>query len=225
MRSDTWNACQSCGTCAQFQAKNLREPMKSHPIPQYPWQFVSQDLCMFESHTYLITTDRYSDFIEVDEVENTLASIIVTITEAHFARHGVPETILTDYGPQFIATEFKALCGKYQIQHITSSPYWPKANCKAEAVVKIVKRILKKSGHHNLREALLGFPNTPQAGHIMRPAQRSMGRRIRGLLPVSQDLSLPNDNTIPSVQETIATKRAKAKQHYDTMANSSLPPF
>ena len=128
--------------------------MKSHPIPQYPWwQFVSQDLCMFESHTYLITTDHYSDFIEVDKVKNTMASSIVTKTEAHFACHGVPETVLTDNGPQFIAAEFKALCGKYQIQHISSSPYWPKGNGKAEAAVKIVNGILKKSGHCNLQEA------------------------------------------------------------------------
>ena len=77
MQSDIRNACQSCGKCAQSQAQNSKEPMKSQPIPQYPWQFVSQDLCMFESHTYLVTVDHYSDFIEVDEVENTLSSTIV----------------------------------------------------------------------------------------------------------------------------------------------------
>ena len=123
--------------------------MKSHPILHYPGQFVSQDLCMFESHTYLITTDHYIDFIEVNKVADTLANPTVIKTEAHFTRHGVPETILTDNGPQFIATEFEALCGKYQIKHITSSPYWPKGNSKAEAAVKIVKRILKKAGHCN----------------------------------------------------------------------------
>ncbi|PFX35002.1 Uncharacterized protein K02A2.6 [Stylophora pistillata] len=180
---------------------------------------------MFKSHTYLITMDQYSDFIEVDEVENTLASTIVTKSEAHFARHGVHETILTDNGPQFIATELEALCGKYQIQHITSSPYWPKGNGKAEAAVKIVKRILKNSGSRHLQEALLTYRNTPQAGHIKSPTQRNTGRCIRGLLPVSQALLLSNDNTAASVQDTIAAKRAKAKEHYDTKANSNLPPF
>ena len=199
--------------------------MKSHPILHYPGQFIRQDFCMFESHTYLITTDHYIDFIEVDEVADSLANPTVTKTEAHFVRHGVPETILTDNGPQFIATEFETLCGNYQIKHITSSPYWPKGNSKAEAAVKIVKRILKKSGHCNLQEALLAYRTTPQAGHFMSPAQRSMGRHICGLLPVSQDLILPNDNTAPSVQETIASRRARAKQYYDTTPNSSLAPL
>ena len=58
-------------------------------------------------------------------------------------------------------------CRKYEIQHITSSPYWPKGNGKAEAAVKVVKRILKKSGEHNLHEALLTYRNTPQEGHTV----------------------------------------------------------
>ena len=223
MQSDIRNACQSCGKCAQFQAQNSKEPMKSQPIPQYPWQFVSQDLCMFESHTYLVTVDHYSDFIEVDEVENTLSSTIVAKAEAHIARHGVPEAILSDNGSQFIASEFKAFCEKYQIQHITSSPYWPKGNGKAEAAVKIVKRILKKSGKCNLQEALLTYRNTPLEGHFLSPAQRSMGRRTRGLLPVSRELLLPSDNTAQAVQESIASKSAKAKQYYDATASSTLP--
>jgi len=96
---------------------------------------------MVESHTYLVTIDHYSDFIEVDEVENTMSSTTVAKTEADI--------------------EIEAFCAKYQIQHITSSPYWPGGNGKAEAAVKIVKRILKKSGKCNLQEVLLTYRNTP----------------------------------------------------------------
>ena len=74
MKSDIQDLCHSCGRCAQFQTQNSKEPMKSQPIPEYPWQFVSQDLCEFESGAYLITTDHFSDFIEVDELDNTLSS-------------------------------------------------------------------------------------------------------------------------------------------------------
>ena len=223
MKSDIREVCRSCGKCAQFQVQNAKEPMKSQPVPEYPWQFVSQDLCAFESSNYLVTTDHYSDFIEVDELENTLSTTIAAKTEAHFARHGVPETILTDNGPQFIASDFERLCQRYQTNHVTSSPYWPKGNGKSEASVKIVKRILKKSGKNGLHEALLVYRNTPQEGHLLSPAQRSMGRRTRGLLPISKELLLPSDNTAEAVREAIATKRASAKQHYDTAAINTLP--
>ena len=57
----------------------------------------------------------------------------------------------------------------------------------------------------------------------MSPAQRSMGRRTRGLLPMSKELLLPSDNTTKVVQEAITTKRARAKQHCNTAASSTLP--
>jgi len=44
MKSDIREACRSCRKCAQFQVENAKEPMKSQPIPEYPWQFVSQGL-------------------------------------------------------------------------------------------------------------------------------------------------------------------------------------
>ena len=89
--------------------------------------------------------------------------------------------------------------------------------------MKIVKRILKMSGENGLHEALLVYRNTPQEGHLLSPAQRSMRRRTRGLIPISEVVLLPSDNTTEAVQEAIATKRARAKQHYDTAASSTLP--
>ena len=40
--------------------------MKTQPVPQYPWQFVGQDLLEFESDNYLVTVDHFSDVIELD---------------------------------------------------------------------------------------------------------------------------------------------------------------
>ena len=88
--------------------------------------------------------------------------------------------------------------------------------------MKIVKRILKKSGKNGLYEALLVYRNTPKEGHLLSPAQRSMGRRTRGLLLTSKGLLLPSDNTAKVVQEAITTKRARATQHSDTAASSTL---
>lgn len=123
MKAEIREACRACGKCAQYNTQNPKEPMQSQPIPMYPWQFISQDIGTFESTNYLITVDHYSDFIEVDELDNTLSSTITVKTEAHIARHGVPEVILTDNGPQFIANEYEQFCHTYQIQHRTSSPY------------------------------------------------------------------------------------------------------
>jgi hypothetical protein len=34
-----------------------------------------------------------------------------------FAGYGIPETIVTDGGPQFKSKEFEELCGKFMINH------------------------------------------------------------------------------------------------------------
>ena len=99
MQSAIKDMCQSCEKCHQFGRENTREPMKSQPIPQYPWQFISQDLFEFESSNYLVTVDHYSDFIELDELDNTLSSTVVKCSKSNFSRHGIPEILLSDNGP------------------------------------------------------------------------------------------------------------------------------
>ena len=103
MKSDIQDLCLSCGKyTAQFQTHNAIEPIESQPIPKYIWQFVSQDLREFEPGTYVVTTNHYSDYIEVDELDNTLSSTIAQKKEAQITRHGILETILSDNSPQFI---------------------------------------------------------------------------------------------------------------------------
>ena len=225
MANDIRAMCQSCGKCAQFGPQNPKEPMRSQPIPHRPWQYVSQDIASFDHGNYLITVDHYSDFIEVDELPNTLASTVVAKTEAHIARYGVFDTLLTDNGPQFIATEFEGMCQRYGIQHVTSSPYWPQGNGKAEASVKVIKSIMKKSGIPNLYEALLNHRNTSPTGHDLSPSQRCMGRRTNLPLPLADFHLAANVSPacLDAVPDAILAKRESAKTQYDKRNNHMLP--
>ena len=51
--------------------------MVSHKIPLLPWQCVSQELFSLNKEDYLITVDHYSDFIEMDKLHDTNASLLV----------------------------------------------------------------------------------------------------------------------------------------------------
>ena len=66
MSKDIEEFCHSCSTCTQYGKQAATKPMLSHPTPTLPWQFVSQDIFMFEHKQYLITVDHYSDFYESD---------------------------------------------------------------------------------------------------------------------------------------------------------------
>ena len=160
----------------------------------------------------MVTVDHYSDFIELDELDNTLSSTFRKCSKSIFSRHGIPEVLISDNGPQFISTEFAAFCDLYGITHITSSPYWPKGNGKAESAVKIVKTFMKKCTEIQL--ALLVYRNTPQEGHTLNPAQRSMGRRIRLNIPVTRDLLVPDKGLSKLVQSDISLKKQKRRKNF-----------
>ena len=145
--------------------------MLSHDIPDRPWSVVSQDILMWEGKWHLATTCHYSDWVEIDVLPNTLTATVEQLTKAHFARFGIPERLITDNGPQFISSEYKQFASEYGFEHVTSSPYWPQGNSKAEAAVKIVKRMYQKNKDIHL--ALLDYRNTPNMARNTRQLKGS----------------------------------------------------
>ena len=106
MSKDIEVVCQAYPTCAQYGVQAALEPMLSHLTPTQPWQFVSQDIFKLDLKQYLITVDRYSDFYKLDPLTNNQSSTIIDLTNAHFARYGIPLRCLTDSGPQFVSNEY-----------------------------------------------------------------------------------------------------------------------
>ncbi len=213
MRSAIQDTCHACSDCAKYQTQAQCKPMKSLPVPDLPWQLVSQDLFMHEDTHYLVTVDHYSDYVECDELENTLAKTVVKKTKQQFGRHWIPEQVHTDNGPQFTSNEYREFEKDYNFKHSTSSPYWTKGNGRAEAAVKVVKSMMKKTTDINL--ALLNYRNTPQRGHEFSPAQRLMSRCTRTQLPTSKELLKPKLTDPQRVRDQITMKREQAKYYYD----------
>ncbi|KAK2547488.1 hypothetical protein P5673_032529 [Acropora cervicornis] len=54
-----------------------------------------------------IIVDHYSDYIELDSLRgNTSANSVIRAMKRQFARHGIPEELITDNGPQFESHEY-----------------------------------------------------------------------------------------------------------------------
>jgi transposase InsO family protein len=102
--------------------------MKSIPLPSLPWEIISQDLFTLEQRSYLVTVCHFSDWVEVDELVDTLSTTIVNKTKVHFARFGIPRVCHTDNGPQFVGKAYKEFAKEYDFNHTTSSPYHPQGN-------------------------------------------------------------------------------------------------
>ena len=62
-----------------------------------------------------------------------------------FARHGIPEIVVTDNGPQYSSQTFTAFADAHGFTHRTRSPRYPQSNGVSGRDVKTIKGLLKKS--------------------------------------------------------------------------------
>ena len=92
-----------------------------------------------------MTVDYFSGFFEIDRLYDIKASTVIRKLEAHMARYGIPDEVLSESGSLHTSGEFKAFAKEYGFKHVTTSPYHHQTNGKVESAVKEVKMTLKKS--------------------------------------------------------------------------------
>ncbi|CAB4029512.1 PREDICTED: uncharacterized protein K02A2.6-like, partial [Paramuricea clavata] len=204
-----------CSVCAEFQVKQQNQPMQSHDVPDRPWSRVSTDLFTLGNKDYVVLVNSYSDFLEVGKLKGTTSSAIIEFLKEQFSRHGIPDVLVSDNGPQYTSREFTDFTTEWEIKHVTSSPYHARSNGKSEWGVKIAKNLFKKAQKDNKDPwlALLDYRNTPTEGVQTSPCQRLMSRRTRTPLPVATSLLYPEVSE--GIKERLQRKRQKAKSNFD----------
>ncbi|XP_062574516.1 uncharacterized protein K02A2.6-like [Saccostrea cucullata] len=199
------------------------EPMISHEIPARPWQTIGCDLFECEGKDYLILADYYSDYFEVERLHGKTGSSIIRMMKSQFARHGIPDRVISDNGPPFGSREFAEFSKSYEFEHVTSSPRYAQSNGKAENSVKIAKRLIHKCVMDGKDPflALLDLRNTPTQGIGYSPAQRIFGRRTKTLLPVAEHLLRPRyaDRT----REKLFERKERQTYYYNRGAKELKP--
>ncbi|KAL7881030.1 hypothetical protein SRHO_G00032840 [Serrasalmus rhombeus] len=170
---------ENCNVCLQHRAEQ-REPLLTTAVQERPWQRVGSDLFFWENSTYLLVVDYFSRYIEVAHLREATAETVVAALKEAFSRHGTPETVMSDNGPQFSSSVFQSFARAYGFAHVTSSPRYPQANGEAERAVATVKGLWKGGG--DKARALQIYRATPlESGYS--PAQLLMGRQIRSDIP------------------------------------------
>lgn len=225
MSKDIQEMIKCCQTCNKYKPSQQKFTMQTHKIPEYPFQIISMDVFFFTQNgkqmKYLVTVDHYSDFFELDILKDLSARSVIDCCKKNFARHGVPERVVTDGGTNFVNQEFTELSNIWSFVHITSSPNHPQGNGKAEATVKIAKKLLLKSteGNEDFWLNLLCLRNTPNKLNSS-PVQRLYSRRTRGVLPVVPSLLKPQ--VVKDVSEDIEKRRKDIKQTFDKRAKKAV---
>ena len=149
---------KNCGTCCKHQAPAI-QPLIPSSLPDLPWQRVGTDLFEYKQKPYLLIVDYHSRFIDIALLHNMSSATVIRHTKSIFARHSIPELVISDSGPQFHAECYKQFAEDYSFKHVTSSPYYPQGNGEAERAVGTIKRLVEKEEDPYL--ALLAYRSTP----------------------------------------------------------------
>ena len=180
---------QTVRNCSDCQANRCRAPLKvSNPCiwPTRPWQRLHVDFAgPFNEGMFLIVVDAKSKWMEAIQMSSTSANATITALRSLFATHGLPEEIVADNGPQFVAGELKDFLTAYGVRLCLSSPYHPASNGEAERAVRTFKeamRIMKNepgTQTEKLARFLLGYRTTPHTATGYPLAEILMGRKLQ----------------------------------------------
>ncbi|KAL5503067.1 hypothetical protein EMCRGX_G009958, partial [Ephydatia muelleri] len=182
-------------------------------LPDYPWQSVAMDLFVLNGVNYVVIVDYFSRYPEVIKLRSTTSNTVIDAVKAVFSRHGIPESVRSDNGPQFSSHEFAKFAASYGFKHTTNSPYFPQSNGLAERTVQTVKNILK--GNQDPYLAILTYRSTQLPWCGLSPAQLLMGRQLRTNLPQTLEHLKPEWPYLLRFQEQDLEFKSHQKSNYD----------
>ena len=123
----------SCSIYNAFRSQQQKESLHPHDIPGLARQVVGTNLFKYAGQTYLLVTDFYSKYFEIELLHQKTASCVINNLKKIFARFGVPDEVVSDNGSQYSNTrnlfnsthEFKQFVEEWGFCHTTSSPEYP----------------------------------------------------------------------------------------------------
>ena len=125
--------------CQELQPQQSHEPLQPHEVPGSPWKKLATDLFQIGEKHYLLVADYFSKYPFVKQMSAPVTSTSVSREiSALCSLMGKPYTIISDNGTQYTGKPFQDLCHWWGINHITSSPHYPRSNGFAERMVGTV---------------------------------------------------------------------------------------
>ena len=230
--------CPHCRTLTPPRQKNPKGQMPVPPTAFHTWgiDLVGPFQRDRRGRRYLLTAiDHLTGWAEAIPIPSKKA---LTVQEAFMdhivARYGIPTTIITDNGGEFVNKPFRKWTQEFGIEHRRTSPYNPRSNGMAEKFNGNIQKILlkltggdEKKWSKYLSQALYGYRISQGPGGLS-PYQAVYGKKAR--LPRSTHGSPEEGDRIAAIRLAEALfreTRAKQKQEYATEEASKqnqLPP-
>ena len=138
-----------CMRCLQRKPPLQKAGLYAAKPPTTPWKTVAVDFAgplitsSNGSKYVLVFVDQFTKWVELVPTADQLASTVVQAFYTQvICRHGCPEYLLSDRGPQFIGSLVEAMCSHFGIKKIFSSAYYPQGDGFAERFMRTMNNSL-----------------------------------------------------------------------------------
>ena len=183
--------CKTCHGCQLVGLPTPPEPLKQTELPSQPWTDLATDLMgpLPSGEYVLVLVDYYSRYFEVDILTTVTSAKVIGSLEKFFCTHGLPQSLKTDNGAQFVSEEFERYLKENDIKHRTSTPLWPQANGEVKRQNRSLLKVLriakaeKKNLWTELGKFLTAYRTTPHSSTGVTPAKLLFNREIRSKIP------------------------------------------
>ena len=162
-----------CTTCTQHKATLHIQPMLPRDVPEAPWQDLAADSFNFKGKEYLLIADTFSKYPFAFRMTTKTAETDIQKFTQLFSQYGNPKSLTTDNGPPFSSEVFAQFMNTQRVEHITSSPHYPKSNGFIERQVKTMKTALATAttSAKTLDDVLLSLKSSPISPNLPSPRE------------------------------------------------------
>ena len=133
-----------CLSCCKNAPSQSAIPASQPDIPTT--ESIFADFFDVSHYHYLVVGDRLSGWVEVYSSQsgskNSGSQGLISHLRSLFVTFGVPETLSSDGGPEFVASSTAAFLKWWGVSHRISSSYFPQSNGRAEVAEVAVKKVI-----------------------------------------------------------------------------------
>ncbi len=157
MKKDIEAYIKGCETCQRMKSSTQAKAAPLHPnaIPEGPWTHISIDMVtgLPDSHRHdaiLMIVDRFSKAIipVTCNVELSAEGWAQILRDHVYAKHGMPQVVISDRSPQFVSQFMKELYQMLDITPNASTAFHPQTDGQTERVNQEVEKYLRIFVNH-----------------------------------------------------------------------------
>jgi hypothetical protein len=215
MRDDIFQYVRKCHLCQRAkQAQNTCVGLNNAEPPARPMDKVFIDFVGPLTRTkrgnsaILAILDGFSKFVVFYPVRKISAQVVVDyLKRNYFPAFGTQNNIVSDNAKVFRSKQFRHLCFRWGVNHITTTPYYlqaslvERANRNLKAALKIFHNVPQNVWDEDLPWNSAAFNTAQHDSTNLTPDVLFLGREIKSPLEARWELPLKNEgNDTPLTQ-------------------------